>query len=190
MAHLHWHRGACQDYDWINPATVLSDCDGWRSFPFHDGRKQRVNAATWGSSQEGYLTWWLSHLPANPGSNTAYGNRMLNNWWTYVAFYQLPAITVEQPGPGDDWRKGSTHTIRWISQSVAGEVEVELFRDGQGLGSLATVPASACIFDWAIPFDPGLPAAGDYRVHVAAADGSAPRSASPSSFPIPRALSR
>jgi hypothetical protein len=70
-------------YKWnILNAGVSSTCEGWLKYP-NVNLITGVNSGTWHGTHEGYLRWWLTHLPKMKGRNDN-GDRKLNNWWRYV----------------------------------------------------------------------------------------------------------
>ncbi|MBU0492314.1 MAG: hypothetical protein KKA73_15645 [Chloroflexi bacterium] len=78
---VHFAPNSVQDYDWGNPAYVLSNCDDWLTFPNLAGQTRQVNCAEWGDGDiRAHHHWWLKHLPRVPGATQG----ILNNWWVYV----------------------------------------------------------------------------------------------------------
>lgn len=72
------------DYDYVNPAQNLSDCDAW--LPEGTGVLSSIGCATWSCtadfdvSQERYLVWWMQHFPGR-GNRLSYQGRPMRNWW-------------------------------------------------------------------------------------------------------------
>ncbi|AKJ05409.1 concanavalin A-like lectin/glucanase superfamily protein [Archangium gephyra] len=89
---VHFPANGRSDYDYGNITPVASSGAQWETYPVTDlTQKQSVSCSTWGCSQEGYLTYWMSHLPKHPGNSTT----ELYNWWKYVVNYDV----VYQPLP-------------------------------------------------------------------------------------------
>jgi hypothetical protein len=79
----HHPPNASKDYDYANPIPVLSDADGWLTYPSANHSSKEVNKDTWGGPdyQRNYLKWWFSHLPKRDGVGK--DGRPLN-WWKYI----------------------------------------------------------------------------------------------------------
>jgi hypothetical protein len=83
LGNVHFAPNSERDYDWNNPATVLSECDDWRdNFPNLQGASRPVTAAEWGNGDtRKHHLWWLSHFPKTKGRR----NGIHHNWWQYIA---------------------------------------------------------------------------------------------------------
>jgi hypothetical protein len=78
---LHWAPNSRRDYDWGNPAPVVTRCDTWLNFPDLSGPAQTLTCAAWGGGDiRLHHRWWLAHLPKVPGRTRG----VANNWWRYV----------------------------------------------------------------------------------------------------------
>jgi hypothetical protein len=79
---VHFAPNSVRDYDWNNPAQVMSECYDWlRNFPHLKGDVRVVNASEWGGGDiRAHHTWWLNHLPKVAGRTFG----IHNNWWQYV----------------------------------------------------------------------------------------------------------
>ncbi len=81
---IHFAPNSLRDYDWNNPAPVLSECDDWLyNFPHFKGEGfiRQVTAADWGSGDiRRHHLWWFKHIPKTAGVT----NGILNNWWMYI----------------------------------------------------------------------------------------------------------
>ena len=79
---IHFAPNSQRDYDWNNPAPVLSECDDWlKNFPNFKGETRTVTAADWGNGDtRKHHAWWFRHLPKTAGRK----NGILHNWWQYV----------------------------------------------------------------------------------------------------------
>ncbi len=58
----------------------FSSCDDWLHYPNLRGQMRYMNSNEWGGTLEGYLRWWLYHLPH--GIHKTDG--IHDNWWHYV----------------------------------------------------------------------------------------------------------
>lgn len=85
---VHYPPNATADYEYGNPAAVTSACDDWLDYPALDGSTTSVSAATWGGDEEGYLRWWMGHLPRVAGGDAAV------NWWHHILCYDQPCPLV------------------------------------------------------------------------------------------------
>ncbi|WP_224245751.1 LamG domain-containing protein [Hyalangium gracile] len=89
---VHYPVNGASDYDYGNTAARMSSCAQWDTYPeMNLGNRTPVDCSTWGCSQEGYLTYWLSRIPKNPGNSTTEHY----NWWKYIVDYD----TVYRPLP-------------------------------------------------------------------------------------------
>ncbi|MEI6690371.1 MAG: hypothetical protein WCL07_01340 [bacterium] len=79
---VHYAPNSTSDYDWSNSRTVNSNCESWKNYPDVVSDPQPISCSKWSCDGFGYKKWWLSHLPANAGSN----NNIFNNWWTYITY--------------------------------------------------------------------------------------------------------
>jgi len=80
---VHYAPNSRQDYEWGNPAPVLSCADDWLHFPqLPDPPNYRMmDARAWGDGDmRAHHKWWLAHLPRAAGVT----NGIVNNWWKYV----------------------------------------------------------------------------------------------------------
>jgi hypothetical protein len=89
---VHFPPNAMQDYEYANPTPVTSQCDDWFNYPNRTGATTTVSYATWGrapwgSDEDGYLTWWMNHLPRKAGRADRGGIPVENNWWHYILCY-------------------------------------------------------------------------------------------------------
>lgn len=77
---VHFPPNAYAHYQYDRRFPVQSDCDRWLNFP-SEVPLRTVDCPEWGCTHYGYLKWWLSHLPHQPGTaeNGAY-----RNWWRYL----------------------------------------------------------------------------------------------------------
>ena len=85
---LHWAPNSVRDYDWGNPAPVLTAADNWLSFPDLTGQPKTLNCSAWGNGDiRAHHKWWLERLPKVPGRISG----VANNWWRYI-------VNVADPG--------------------------------------------------------------------------------------------
>lgn len=79
---VHYAPNSRADYEWGNPAPVLSCADDWKSFPQlpEPPLYRAMDAREWGTGDiRAHHQWWLAHLPRAPGVT----NGIANNWWKY-----------------------------------------------------------------------------------------------------------
>jgi len=94
-----------------------------------------------------------------------------------------PSITVIAPNGGEAWLIGSTQTIRWSSQSVTGNVKIELSRDGgASYKQIANNVPNTGAFQWTVT----KPATTQARIRVISIDEPAVQDTSNSVFRITR----
>jgi len=77
---IHFPPNAYLHYQYDRDFPVLSDCDDWQFFPNLRGEKRTINCSTWGCDHYGFMKWWLSHIPHNPGASGG----VYHNWWKYI----------------------------------------------------------------------------------------------------------
>ncbi len=79
---VHFAPNSLRDYDWNNPAPVLSECDDWLyNFPEFKGATRAVTSAEWGNGDtREHHKWWFRHIPKSAGRK----NGIHNNWWQYI----------------------------------------------------------------------------------------------------------
>ena len=78
---VHYAPNSRQDYDWGNPARVLSGCRNWPYFPDLSGPPEWVSCAEWGNGDiRAHHLWWLSLLPHVAGQ----AGGLSSNWWDYI----------------------------------------------------------------------------------------------------------
>ena len=84
---IHFAPNSQRDYDWNNPAPVISECHDWQlNFPDFKGDKRIVAASEWGNGDiREHHKWWFNHFPRVAGRK----NGIHNNWWQYVVNPQL-----------------------------------------------------------------------------------------------------
>ena len=82
LGNVHFAPNSDRDYDWNNPATVMSECDDWLyNFPNFKGIAREVTSADWGHGDiREHHKWWLNHFPKTAGRR----NGIHNNWWQYI----------------------------------------------------------------------------------------------------------
>ena len=82
LGNVHFAPNSDRDYDWNNPATVISECDDWvHNFPDLKGLTREVTAADWGNGDiRKHHVWWFRHIPKTAGRR----NGIHNNWWQYI----------------------------------------------------------------------------------------------------------
>lgn len=67
---VHIPPNGVRDYDWSNSSSASSSCDDYLNYPSLSGENTTISCSTWGCTSEGYLKWWLSHIP--------------QKWWSFV----------------------------------------------------------------------------------------------------------
>ena len=91
----HFPPNASGDYDYANPAGVLSDCMDWT--PTKTGQHSLVNASTWGDlpyawpggnptqkTESQYYIFWMQNMPGHQNS-IAHGTNVMADWWQFTA---------------------------------------------------------------------------------------------------------
>lgn len=98
---IHYPPGTVvgsEEYKYDKTASVSTDCNGYLSYPDGPFPTQSLTCSAWGCTSEGYMRWWLSHIPNATGITTKDNKSIYNNWWKYYAFYDetntaIPSVT-------------------------------------------------------------------------------------------------
>jgi hypothetical protein len=100
---VHYPPGTNLDqieYNYFKTSPVNSDCDGYLNYPTGPFVSAPITCSAWGCSAEGYMKWWLRHIPSKPGTTPVSGKTIYNNWWKYYAYYdQTAQIVAPTPAP-------------------------------------------------------------------------------------------
>ncbi len=82
IGNIHFPANGSADYDYANPAVVLSTARDWRTrWPALSGSSAPVSSADWGASQLGYMRFFYAHLPRREGQ---LADTREASWWRYV----------------------------------------------------------------------------------------------------------
>jgi len=84
IGNIHYPPNALSDYDYKNPAPVVTHADNWARYPFLFQENRTVTCSEWMCSQLGYMSWWFHHLPHFTCLSRS---GILNNWWSYIVDY-------------------------------------------------------------------------------------------------------
>mgnify|MGYP001584859767 CR=1 FL=1 len=133
---VHSPPGAVNAYDYSNPATVTTDCDGYLAFPTGPFNPQSITCSAWNCTAEGYMRWWLRHIPHNPGTSLSLDNKTIyNNWWKYFAYIDETAptpgifsdLSSSMPNPGS-----ATFSFTYTGLANTFIVDASTFSDMSG----------------------------------------------------------
>jgi subtilisin-like proprotein convertase family protein len=109
----------------------------------------RYNVATWnGETARGYWTLKVS-------DNATYDEGYISYFYMTLFYMSNSSITVTSPNGGENWERGTPHTIRWNSSNVPENVKIQLY---QGTSSSATETIVSSTpntgsYTWNIPND-------------------------------------
>jgi hypothetical protein len=94
LGSCHYPPNGTSDYDYDNLDFVLSNAEGWMTYPDVGVALDSVNADTWGGPlyHLNYMKWWFSHLPHVSGKTPS---GMESNWWKYI--YEFDSLVVQDP---------------------------------------------------------------------------------------------
>ncbi|HEY8437407.1 MAG TPA: hypothetical protein VIK65_02235, partial [Candidatus Limnocylindrales bacterium] len=87
---VHFPPNAYCHYQYDRSYAVMSDADDWLRFPDLTGELRPVDSTTWGATHQGFMLWWLGHLPRRHGT----WQGVSTDWWLYV----FPATHGRTPG--------------------------------------------------------------------------------------------
>ncbi|MCB0533369.1 MAG: T9SS type A sorting domain-containing protein [Saprospiraceae bacterium] len=96
LGNIHFPPNGTSDYDYGNPAEVLSFAPNWKRYPFLFQETEIVSCETWNCEHLDYLAWWFRHVP-HFRCKDQYNH--LNNWWTYIVDYNEGKL-LENLAPG------------------------------------------------------------------------------------------
>lgn len=86
---VHFPPNGTGDYDYCNNwDQVESACADWFNYPDFKGSTEMIDCTSWGCNQNGYLQWWLDHMPRQTGFHEG----KLLNWWEYIVGQRYDAI--------------------------------------------------------------------------------------------------
>ena len=111
------------------------------------------------------VTWntagaqWISVNYTNPQTGCSGAAATQLN----VTVTQASFIAITSPSGGEEWRLGSVHNITW-NDNIAGDVTIELFKDGAYQQTIAAATPSTGTFEWTIASNQ-QPGAG-YKVKI------------------------
>ncbi|UCE06459.1 MAG: T9SS type A sorting domain-containing protein [bacterium] len=92
IGNIHYPPNGVSDYDYSNRRYVKTYADNWKRYPILLDQTRTINCEEWGSTQLGYLKWWLNHMPRFTGVTGS----VLNNWWYYVVDYEAAVMLASQ----------------------------------------------------------------------------------------------
>lgn len=81
-----------------------------------------------------------------------------------ATFNASTSITLTSPNGGENWRIGTTQTIRWTSTGITGKVKIHLSRDGGG--TWATTVTKGTANDGSHPWKVTKPATTRAKIRV------------------------
>ncbi len=93
-----------------------------------------------------------------------------------------PSMYVASPNGGEDWARGSTHTISWTSSGFSGNVKIKLLKAGSVYRVLTSTTANDGSFTWTVPSGQSL--GTNYKIRVQSVSNSAIRDQSNANFQI------
>lgn len=100
---IHYPPGTivgAEEYKYDKTTPVSTDCDGYLSYPTGPFIPTSLTCNAWGCSQEGFIRWWLTHIPKNSGSSVISGKDLYHNWWKYFVYYDETFVPPPTPVPG------------------------------------------------------------------------------------------
>lgn len=80
---VHFPPNAGAHYEYGSSLSVSSTCDDWLDYPSLDGASQTLTCDAWGCTQDGFLRWWLGHIPHA-------GDSPDTNWWRFILWPDAP----------------------------------------------------------------------------------------------------
>jgi len=108
---IHYPPGTLTEYQYDNTEIVRSDCRQYLNYP-EDLPPDKITCDEWGCTQLGYVSWWLSHIPSNPGVVFLDGKYIYKNWWKYYVNYD--PISTNNSFTGDANSDGVVDGLDYI----------------------------------------------------------------------------
>jgi len=100
---IHYAPNSTMEYEYDNPATVLTNCEDFRNYPeLNDPilAAEPVTCTAWNCHHMDYLLYWFDHLPSYAQCGP---DAVANNWWSYFVDPSLalyPALNCPSVPPG------------------------------------------------------------------------------------------
>ncbi|MGB9623298.1 MAG: Ser-Thr-rich GPI-anchored membrane family protein [Phycisphaerae bacterium] len=151
-----WPAGSTQTVTWM--ARALGGTVD--AFLYRDG--EYIGWIGSAPASSGRLDWTVCHSVGN-GDHFSIELRGNDDCASFVQIQDMSdgpfsitgsdgpsALTVTSPNAGETWAVGTTQTVAWIGWLLAGNAQISLYKDGQSVMWLGTVPASAGRFDWQV----------------------------------------
>ena len=91
-------------------------------------------------------------------------------------------VNVIEPNGGENWQKGSTHTIEWSSEEVTGLLDLRLLKNGTVVETIASDVELDGSVEWTVPTN--LETSNFYRVEVIELNGAGGNDVSDDYFTI------
>ncbi len=80
---IHFPPNGVSHYDYGNKESFVdSTCMDWLNYPNLVGESENINCEAWGCNEQGFLSWWLSHIPHDDRGSDKQGSE--SNWWRYI----------------------------------------------------------------------------------------------------------
>ena len=129
---------------------------------------------------------WLIAPTVTPANNyririTFHANSSISESAANFEILGDPSITVQTPNGGETFFRTRNHSIIW-TDNIPENVNIDLFRAGNFLRSIATNVPSNGNFEWTVPGDVAL--ANNYRVRIRSVADSLIRDLSDNDFTI------
>lgn len=117
---VHFPPNGTSDYDYANPATVVSSCEDWH--PDGSGATTSITCSRWNCLQLDYLKWWFQNMP-NDGNTFTQSGKTLPNWWDFASDTDAAitsAVSANKyisPAFLDSYRPSSIDTVSGTAQA-------------------------------------------------------------------------
>jgi len=96
VGNVHFPFNGLSDYDYGNTTLQQNDSPSWAGYPFTSDTIVTQTCSEWGCEQNGYIQWWLGHVPNKDGVTA---NQNVKNWWKYIIDYDA-AVAEAKAGGG------------------------------------------------------------------------------------------
>lgn len=104
--------------------------------------------------------------------NPTYGSPTAYIVYTIFTIVPKPinSITVSSPNGGENWKRGTYHTITWRSIGSTGtNVKIELLKAGVTISTITSSTANDGSYGWTVPS--GITIGNDYKIKITSSSG-------------------
>lgn len=178
----NWTRGTTHTIKWNHTGDIGSNV---KLELFKGSKLSRTISSS--TSNDGSYSW---HIPLSQVSDNNYKVKITsksNSLYTDISDNNFtirnPSITVVSPNGGENWTRGTTHTIKWNHiGNIGSNVKIELFRRNKLSSTISSSTSNDGSYSWHIPSSQLLDS--NYTIKVTSNSHSSYTDISDNSFTI------